>query len=378
MAGSTIGKLFTVTTWGESHGPALGAVIDGCPAGIALDPQMIQADLERRRPGKSAYTSSRKEVDQVEILSGVFRGFTTGTPISLIIRNVDQHSADYDHLAEILRPGHADCTYWQKYGIRDYRGGGRASGRETAARVAAGAVARQLLAQFDVKITGYTYAIGEISINPDRFEPDLIYSHPLAMPDRLAAAAAEQYIKKYAAKHDSVGGVVECVVSNLPPGLGEPVFAKLDALLAQALFSIGAVKAVEIGSGFRAATMTGSEHNDCFHWENGKLSKTTNHAGGVLGGISDGSPLILRVYFKPTPSIAKTQKTATITGDNIEVQITGRHDPVIVPRAVVVVEAMIALTLADCLLMAATSTINNLKRLFSHNSTPAPHNKLGG
>lgn len=365
MAGSTFGKRLTVTTWGESHGPALGAVIDGCPAGISLNPELIQRDLDRRRPGQSAYATSRQELDRVEILSGVFQGKTTGTPISILIRNQDQRSEDYAHLADVYRPGHADLTYQQKYGIRDYRGGGRASGRETAARVAAGAVAKQLLAELDVQITAYTYAIGPIKINPDNFDPDLIHAHPLVMPDPEAAAQASSYLNELKASHNSSGGVVECIVSGLPPGVGEPVFEKLDAVLAQAIFSIGAVKAVEIGSGFKAAAMTGSEHNDWYRFHSdGRVIKQTNNAGGILGGISDGYPIKLRAYFKPTPSIGLNQQTINSEQKNVELVISGRHDPVIVPRAVVVVEAMAALTLADYLLIGATAKVSNIKQVY--------------
>ena len=365
MSGSIFGRRFTVTTWGESHGPSIGAVIDGCPAGIKLDTEMIQRDLDRRRPGQSRYASPRRETDQAQILSGVFQGHSTGTPIAILIPNQDPKSGDYDRLAAVFRPGHADYTYQQKYGIRDHRGGGRASGRETAARVAAGAVAKQLLAELGVAVSAYTYAIGEITIDPARFDPALIEANPLAMPDEEAAARAAEYLDQLAAEKDSAGGIVECIVTGMPAGVGEPVFEKLDAMLAKAVFSIGAVKAVEIGSGVQAAHMRGSEHNDWLSFaEDGSLAKQSNHAGGILGGISDGSPLKLRAYFKPTPSIGKVQQTVTEAKENVELAVTGRHDPVIVPRAVVVVEAMVALTLADYLLIGATSRIANLKRLF--------------
>jgi len=365
MSGSIFGKRFTVTTWGESHGPCIGAVIDGCPAGVRLDPEMIQRDLDRRRPGRSPYASPRREADQAQILSGVFQGYTTGTPIAILIPNQDPKSGDYSHLAAVFRPGHADYTYEEKFGVRDYRGGGRASGRETAARVAAGAVAKQLLAEFQIDITAYTYAIGPITIDPARFDPEAAAANPLAMPDADAAARAAGFLDQLAAEKDSVGGVVECLVTGLPAGIGEPVFEKLDAMLAKAVFSIGAVKAVEIGSGVQSAQMRGSEHNDWLRYEaDGSLAKLSNHAGGILGGISDGSPITLRAYFKPTPSIGQKQLTVTTAKTNVEVAVTGRHDPVIVPRAVVVVEAMTALTLADYLLIGATSRISSLKRLF--------------
>lgn len=364
MSGSTFGKIFTVTTWGESHGPALGAIIDGCPAGIHLTDSIIQQDLDRRKPGQSEFSSSRQETDRVQILSGVFEGMTTGTPISLVIYNQDYHSQDYNQLKDCFRPGHADHSYFQKYKRRDYRGGGRASGRETAARVGAGAIARQFLAEFNIEIMAYTYAIGDITIDPDRFEPELIRTHPLAMPDKTAAEHAGEYLAELKSRADSAGGIIECVVIGVPPGLGEPVFDKLDALLAKAVFSIGAVKAVEIGSGIKAAKMTGSEHNDFYHYQpDGSLEKLSNHAGGILGGISDGFPLKIRAHFKPTPSIAQKQETVNTTGENIEISISGRHDPIIVPRAVVVVEAMVALTLADYLIVSASSNIDRLKRL---------------
>ncbi len=368
MAGSIYGKIFSVTTWGESHGSALGAVVDGCPAGIKVNTEIIQEDLDRRKPGQTNYSSPRREQDQVQILSGVFQGKTTGTPISLLIPNQDQRSKDYRNLATIFRPGHADYTYWEKYQIRDYRGGGRASGRETAARVGAGAIAKQLLSVFGIKITAYTYAIGEITIDRQNFNTKLIQSNPLAMPDHIAATKATAYIDELKANQDSTGGIAECIVTGIPAGLGEPVFAKLDAMLAQGLFSIGAVKAVEIGSGVKASSMTGSKHNDSFYYQDdGTLAKKTNNAGGILGGISDGSPLNLRVHFKPTPSIGQTQTTVNQDKENISIEISGRHDPVIVPRAIVVIEAMVALTLADYLLIGATANINNLKKLFLTN-----------
>ena len=335
-----------------------------CPAGIRLDPELIQRDLDRRKPGQSRFASPRREADRAQILSGVFQGYTTGTPISILIANQDPKSGDYDHLSNVYRPGHADYTYQQKYGIRDYRGGGRASGRETAARVAAGAVAKQLLAEFQIEIMAYTYAIGSIKIDPARFDSTLILKNPFAMPDAEAASQASQLLDQLAAERDSVGGTIECIVTGLPLGLGEPVFEKLDAMLAKAVFSIGAVKAVEIGSGTQAAQMRGSEHNDRYRYADGCLVKPSNHAGGILGGISDGSPLRLRTYFKPTPSIGQVQQTVTAAQKNVDLTITGRHDPVIVPRAVVVVEAMVALTLADYLLIGAVSRIDNLKRLF--------------
>ncbi len=365
VSGSSFGKNFAVTTWGESHGPALGAVVDGCPAGIPLTVEDIQSDLNRRRPGQSAYATPRKEPDRVEILSGVFEGRTTGTPISLIIYSTNQRPRDYSQIAQFYRPGHADYTYDAKYGFRDYRGGGRSSGRETGARVAAGAVARKLLQQFDIVIKGYTQSIGPVGIDHTRFDRNEILRNPVAMPDSHAAQRAMAFLDQCRAEEDSAGGVVVCEATGLPPGLGEPVFEKLDAVLARALFSIGAVKAVEVGSGTAAPAMTGSQHNDFYRVENGDIVKETNHAGGILGGISDGSPLLLRAHFKPTPSIHQSQRTASKQGAEQDIQIEGRHDPIIVPRAVVVVEAMTALTLADYLLQRVLSDIALLRRALS-------------
>ncbi len=363
MSGSSFGKNFTITTWGESHGPALGAVIDGCPAGIPLTPEDIQQDLDRRKPGLSPYSTPRKENDRVEILSGVFEGHTTGTPISLIIYNTNQRPYDYSEIAKCYRPGHADYTYNQKYGTRDYRGGGRSSGRETAARVGAGAIARKLLAEFGVDIMAYTHSIGTIQIAPNRFNREQIVKNVVAMPDIEAAKLATNYLEQCKAQEDSAGGTIECVVTGLPAGLGEPVFEKLDAMLGKALFSIGAVKAVEIGSGIAATTMTGWEHNDFYYLDaQNSINKETNHSGGILGGISDGFPVKLRAHFKPTPSIHRLQRTIKDDTENIDLQVEGRHDPIIVPRAVIVVEAMVALTLADNLLQSALSNIESLKR----------------
>ncbi len=362
MSGSTFGKCFSATTWGESHGPAIGVVVDGCPAGISLCTDDIQVDLERRKPGQSPFATPRKESDTVEILSGVFNGMTTGTPISLLIPSANMRPKDYSAISQYYRPGHADYTYDQKYGFRDYRGGGRSSGRETAGRVAAGAVARKLLSEFGIEIYAYTSRIGPIVSDPKHFERAEIHRNFLAMPDSHAAKTAAEYLTRQKESEDSTGGQIECIAKNVPPGLGEPVFDKLDATLAQALMSIGAVKAVEIGSGVGAAQMSGSEHNDNLEYCDGRLQKTTNHAGGSVGGISDGSPIRLRVTIKPTPSIHKSQQTVTRAGENKTIAVEGRHDPIIVPRAVIVVEAMVALTLADLLLQRAASRIDWLKR----------------
>ena len=373
MNQSTFGTRFTVSTWGESHGPALGVVIDGCPAGLDLCEGDIQAYLDRRKPGQSRFTTARKEEDRAEILSGVFEGKTTGTPISILIRNKDHRSADYGNLAAAYRPGHADFTFDRKFGLRDYRGGGRSSARETAARVAAGAVAAKLLSQIGVQLQAYTKAIGPVWVkNPD---PAQITLNPLYMPDAEAAARAQAFLDECIAAGDSSGGVIECRITGMPTGLGEPVFGKLDACLAQAMMSIGAVKAVEIGDGIAVAGMKGSEDNDAFFAiqepeqpdspdQEPLIVKTSNHAGGIMGGISDGSDIILRAYIKPTPSISIPQQTATREGENIELQIKGRHDPVIVPRAVVVVEAMAALVLADALLMNMTSRMDYIRQIY--------------
>ncbi|MDR0219897.1 MAG: chorismate synthase [Lachnospiraceae bacterium] len=358
MSGSILGNIFRVTTWGESHGPALGAVIDGCPAGLSLSAADIQPYLDRRRPGQSTIATPRKESDAVEILSGVFQGQTTGTPISLLIKNNDAHSGDYDELADCYRPGHADYTYEAKYGLRDHLGGGRSSGRETVARVAAGAVAAKILGELGIRLRAYTRAIGPIEINMDNFITGDIYTTATAMPDKEANDKALAFLAACREKGDSCGGVVECVVSGAPAGLGEPVFGKLDARLAAALMSIGAVKAVEVGDGVGAAKAYGSENNDAY-------PKRTNHSGGILGGLSDGSDIILRAHIKPTPSIALPQQTIDRNGQEITINIKGRHDPVIVPRAVVVVEAMTALTLLDALLLNMGSRMENIKKIYT-------------
>ena len=350
MAGSTIGKNIVLTTWGESHGPALGVVVDGFPAGMDLEEKDIQAFLDRRKPGTSEATTSRKEDDLVEILSGVFEGKTTGTPISLMVRNTSQRSSDYSEIAKYFRPGHADYGFDSKYGFRDYRGGGRSSGRETIGRVAAGALCSKLLSQMDISVTAFTRSIGDVEIDPDKFDPELRLSTPTAMPDADADKRAMELIAKCREENDSIGGVIECRITGVPAGIGEPVFDKLDALLARAVMSIGAVKAVEIGDGCLVSRYKGSENNDPFDSDAIRIYKKTNHSGGILGGISDGGEIIVRAHVKPTPSIFRTQDTVTRDGDNISVNIKGRHDPVVVPRAVVVVESMCAYTLLDLMI----------------------------
>lgn len=349
MAGNTFGKVFRVTTWGESHGTAIGAVIDGCPPGIPLTPSIIQEELDKRRPGKGKGESPRKEPDKVEILSGIFKpvdrdhDLTTGTPISLIIYNKDAHSKSYDNLKDVFRPGHGDMTYQAKYGIRDHRGGGRASARETAARVAAGAVASQLLKLYEIEVTGYTVALG--GVEAVKRDMDAIRDNRLFCPDSEAARQMEQRIMEVREQGDTLGGIVE-ISATCPPGLGEPVFDKLDGELARALMSIGAVKGVEIGSGFRAAAMLGSENNDTISPE-GFLG---NNAGGILAGISNGEKLVMRVAVKPIPSIFKEQKTVNLQNEPVTIKVGGRHDISAIPRIVPVCEAMVRLTLADHLL----------------------------
>ncbi|NBH72371.1 chorismate synthase [Clostridiaceae bacterium] len=351
MAGSTLGTVFRIMTWGESHGKGVGVTIDGCPAGLSLHEEDIQQYLNRRKPGQSSLTTARQEGDQVEILSGVFEGKTTGTPIALIVKNLDQRSRDYRAIMDIYRPGHADYCFDAKYGFRDYRGGGRSSGRETTGRVAAGAVACRLLAHYGIRVDAYTKSIGDIEIDPVRFDLAEREKNRLYMPDAAAAAAAEAYVEELIREQDSCGGIVECRIKGLPAGVGEPVFDKLDACLAKAVMSIGAVKGIEIGDGFAAARSRGSENNDAFYkGADGAVCKKTNHSGGILGGISDGDDIILRAAFKPTPSIAQHQQTVNRAGEDVEIEVKGRHDPVVVPRAVVVVEAMAALTVADLLL----------------------------
>ena len=364
MSGSSFGKIFRITTWGESHGPGIGVVIDGCPAGLALASEQIQEFLDRRRPGQSRYTTKRNETDSVEILSGIFEGKTTGTPISLLVRNQDQRSRDYGNIAELFRPGHADYPFTEKYGIRDYRGGGRSSGRETIGRVAAGAVASLLLKELGISVRAYTKAIGPYSIDEADYHYSEIKENSLYMPNNSVAEQAGEYISSLMAQRDSCGGVIECIADGLPVGLGEPVFNKLDALLAQAVMSVGAVKGVEIGDGFAAAQSSGSRNNDPFFSEEGRICKKSNHAGGTLGGMSDGSRLILRAAVKPTSSIARTQQTVSVYGENTEITVLGRHDPVIVPRAVVVVESMTAITLADLLLQNMTAKMEHLKKIY--------------
>ena len=362
MSQSSFGNKFKVTTWGESHGKALGAVIDGCPAGLPLCEEDIQKFLDRRKPGQSRYTTARKEGDLVEILSGVFEGKTTGTPISLMVRNTDQRSRDYGNIAYSYRPGHADYTFDQKYGFRDYRGGGRSSGRETIGRVAAGAIASKILEELGISICTYTRSIGPVEI--DSFNKEEIHQNAFYMPDAQAAVKAGEYLEECMKNQDSAGGVIECRITGTPAGLGEPVFDKLSALLAHALMSIGAVKAVEIGDGIAVTSSNGSTDNDGFTVKDGEIIKTSNHAGGIMGGISDGSEIILRAHIKPTPSISQPQQTVTKDKEPLSLEIHGRHDPVIVPRAVVVVESMAAITLADALFVNMSSQMDKVRDFY--------------
>ena len=362
MSQSSFGNKFKVTTWGESHGKALGAVVDGCPAGLPLCEEDIQKFLNRRKPGQSRYTTARKEGDLVEILSGVFEGKTTGTPISLMVRNTDQRSRDYGNIAYSYRPGHADYTFDQKYGFRDYRGGGRSSGRETIGRVAAGAIASKILEELGISICTYTRSIGPVEIAS--FNKEEIHQNAFYMPDAQAAVKAGEYLEECMKNQDSAGGVIECRITGTPAGLGEPVFDKLSALLAHALMSIGAVKAVEIGDGIAVTSSNGSTDNDGFTVKDGEIIKTSNHAGGIMGGISDGSEIILRAHIKPTPSISQPQQPVTKDKEPLSLEIHGRHDPVIVPRAVVVVESMAAITLADALFVNMSSQMDKVRDFY--------------
>ena len=380
MAGSQFGKIFHISTFGESHGKALGVVIDGCPAGLSLSEEDIQEMLERRRPGKNLKMTQRKEGDKVEILSGIFEGKTTGTPIAMVVWNEDQRSKDYGEIAHAFRPGHADYGFFAKYGFRDYRGGGRSSGRETIARVAAGAIAKKMLLELGVSVRAKVIELAGISLTEDRQKAELL---------------AEQKILSLREQGDSAGGVVECLVEGLPAGIGEPVFDKLDASLAKAVMSIGAVKSVEIGDGIEVSKSLGSENNDAFFLmeENdceskeqnydseergshsismaegsksfmGSLRKGSNHSGGILGGMSDGSTIRIRAGFKPTPSISKPQQTVNEAGEEITIAIKGRHDPTVVERANVVVEAMTALTVLDAMLENLSARLDYVKRAY--------------
>jgi len=350
MSGNTIGKIFCVTNWGESHGRGVGVVIDGCPPLVKISAEEIQKELDRRKPGQSALTTSRAEDDKVEILSGIFEGKTTGTPISLAIFNKDQKSEAYNEISKLFRPSHADFTYESKYGIRDPFGGGRSSARATAGHVAAGAIAKKILKNaFGVEIIGYVTKVKDIEakINSDKVSLSQVESNPIRCPDSATAKKMIALIEKTKTKGDSVGGVIECVVRNVPAGLGEPLFDKLSADLAKAMLAINAVKGFEIGSGFASTELFGSENNDEFLMQKGKVVTKTNNSGGIQGGISNGMPIVFKVAFKPTATIAQSQKTINNALKEVEFAGTGRHDPCVLPRAVPIVEAMAAIVLCD-------------------------------
>ena len=347
---STYGKIVKIATFGESHGVGIGVVLEGCPAGMVLDTDFIQGELDRRKPGQSRITTQRREADEFEVLSGVFEGKTTGTPIALLIRNEDQRSKDYSHIATQYRPSHADYTYQVKYGVRDYRGGGRSSARETAARVAAGAIAKMILQHAGISVQAYVSQVGTLMLQKGYQELNLALAEENAVrcPDPEMAQRMYDYIDATRKKGDSVGGVVTCVIQGTPAGLGEPVFDKLHAELGKAMLSINAVKGFEYGSGFAGVEMYGSEHNDAFYTdEAGKVHTHTNHSGGILGGISNGEDIYFRVAFKPVATIMQEQDSVNEAGEAVKVHGKGRHDPCVVPRAVPIVEAMAALVLAD-------------------------------
>ena len=352
MSGNVYGTLFRLATYGESHGPAIGGVIDGCPAGIALDFEAIQRDLNRRKPGQSAIVTQRKEPDEVSFYSGIFKGKTTGTPIGFAIHNTNQKSHDYSHIKDSYRPSHADYVYDEKYGIRDYRGGGRSSARETASRVVAGAIAKQFLAP--ISIQAYVSSVGTLTMNtpPSQVDFSSIEENPVRCPDPKMAEEMEAYIKQIRKEGDTVGGIITCVIKNVPVGLGEPAFDKLHAELGKAMLSINAVKGFEYGSGFEGTQMKGSEHNDLFNTDG---TTQTNRSGGIQGGISNGMDIYFNVAFKPVATIMQHQETINSKGEKVDMQGKGRHDPCVVPRAVPIVEAMAALVLADFSLLKRTN-----------------------
>ena len=351
------GKIFKITTFGESHGKAIGVVIDGVPAGLKIDEEFIQSEMNRRKPGKNRFATQRKEDDKVEILSGVFEGYSTGTPISMIIFNTNQKSKDYSNIKDIFRPGHADFTYFHKYGIRDYRGGGRSSARETAARVAAGAIAKLILKELNIEVKSGVIEIGGVRANEEDFE--FAKKSEIFALDRKIEEKWKNLIDEYRKKHDSLGGVVKVKISNLPIGLGEPIYYKLDNIIASAMMSINAVKGIYIGNN-KAHKLNGSENND----EISKSGFLSNNSGGVLGGISNGDEVEFEVYFKPTPSIFKTQKTIDINNNEVDFSLQGRHDPIVAIRGSVVAESMAAIVIADMLLLNMTRTMNNIKKVY--------------
>ncbi|PZW42538.1 chorismate synthase [Mesonia algae] len=347
MAGNSIGTLFQLTTFGESHGEALGGIIEGCPSGVVIDFDFIKKELKRRKPGQSKIVTQRKEADEVEFYSGIFEGKTTGTPIGFVVKNTNQKSKDYDHIKDVYRPSHADFTYDEKYGERDYRGGGRSSARETVCRVVAGAIAKLFLT--DIKITAYTSGVGEIQLTKkDPIDFNEIENNIVRCPNANLASKMESLITSVKKEGDSLGGIISCVIENVPTGLGEPVFDKLHANLGKAMLSINAVKGFEYGSGFEGSKMRGSEHNDAF---TSSKKTTTNYSGGIQGGISNGMPIYFNVAFKPVATLIQKQTTINNKGETVEMQGKGRHDPCVVPRAVPIVEAMAALVLADFILL---------------------------
>ncbi|MFJ1432236.1 chorismate synthase [Capnocytophaga canimorsus] len=354
MAGNTFGTIFRLTTFGESHGEALGGIIDGCPAGINIDFEAIQKELDRRKPGQSAIVTQRKEPDEVRFLSGIFEGKTTGTSIGFIIENTNQKSDDYSHIKELYRPSHADYVYQQKYGHRDYRGGGRSSARETACRVVAGAIAKQVLK--DIRFSAYVSSVGELSVNKDYTELDLSLTetNPVRCPDLQMASKMENYIKEIRKAGDTIGGTISCVIQNVPVGLGEPVFDRLHAQLGKAMLSINAVKGFEYGSGFEGTKQRGSQHNDLFNPDG---STQTNRSGGIQGGISNGMDIYFKVAFKPVATLMQKQPALDSEGNIVQMQGKGRHDPCVVPRAVPIVEAMAAMVILDFYLMNKTTII---------------------
>ncbi len=359
MSGNSFGKIFTITSFGESHGKAIGGIVDGCPPGIPMDVAFIQQELNRRRPGQNIFTTPRDEDDKVEILSGEFEGLTTGTPIGFLIKNKNHNSEDYSDIKNYYRPSHADYTYDQKYGYRDYRGGGRASARETVSRVVAGAIAKLMLRQHHVHIAAFTSRIGGVGMDtsslPLLYSLKEIESSPTRCPDPDRAKQMEQLLRNIHAEGDSVGGIITCVIRGVKPGLGSPVFDKLHAVLGQAMLSINAVKGFEYGSGFEASKSTGSKQNDLFTTDStGTITTKSNHSGGIQGGISNGEDIYFNVAFKPVPSIAKEQQTLNTTLEETKISIQGRHDPCVVPRAIPIVEAMAAIVIADAYLLDKT------------------------
>lgn len=360
--GNSFGRLFRITTFGESHGKALGAIVEGCPAGLEIDEEKIRLEMQRRKPGQSKITTQRKEEDEIEILSGVFEGKATGTPIGIVIQNADQKSKDYSHIADKFRPSHADYTYFEKYGIRDYRGGGRSSARETAARVAGGAIAKQFLGAKGIQIQAYVSQVGDLTLEKSYKELnlDLAEDNIVRCPDPEMAEQMIALIDSVRLDRDTIGGVISCVIKNCPAGLGEPVFDRLHAELGKAMLSINAVKGFEYGSGFEGVKMRGSQHNDAIVNEQGKIKTLTNHSGGIQGGISNGEDIYFRVAFKPVATIMQDQESVNEAGEAVTVSGKGRHDPCVVPRAVPIVEAMAALVIADFMLLSKTNKLSTI------------------